>query len=51
VARKVVQLTFAGIDGVVETPTWAAPFLNDELVAASRHTYSLRATRRSPPRT
>jgi dihydrofolate reductase len=39
VTRKVVQLTFVSLDGVVETPTWAAPFLNDELVAALRHLF------------
>jgi dihydrofolate reductase len=39
VTRKVVHLTFASLDGVVEAPTWAAPFLNDELAAALRHLF------------
>lgn len=37
--RKVVHLTFASLDGIVEAPTWAAPFLNDELAAALRHLF------------
>ena len=37
--RKVVHLTFASLDGVVETPTWAARFVNDELAAALRHLF------------
>jgi dihydrofolate reductase len=37
--RKVVHLTCASLDGVVEAPTWAARFLNDELAAALRHLF------------
>jgi dihydrofolate reductase len=39
VTRKVVHLTFASLDGVVEAPTWAARFMNDELAAALRHLF------------